>query len=115
MNAAAKASKNIKATTAVGGVEPGDKGIAAAAAAATGVGTTTLAGGALAGGALDCLDSELGRALAEGRLQNKASREVPLCLETKILRCTSTHKPVQGVTYERNHHVICTVPVACVP
>lgn len=110
MSAAAKASKIIKATTAVGGVEPGDKGIAAAAAAATGVGTTTLAGGAL-----DCLDSELGRALAEGRLQNKASREVPFCLETKILRCTSTHTPEQGVTYERNHHVICTVPVACVP
>lgn len=70
MSSTAKVSKNAKATTAVGAVEPGDKGVAAAVAA-TGVGTT-----ALAGGALDCLDSELGRALAEGRLQNKASREV---------------------------------------
>lgn len=60
VSATAKVSKNTRATTAPGDVDPGDKGIAAA----------------LAGGALDCLDSELGRALAEGRLQNGASREV---------------------------------------
>lgn len=64
LSVTAKASKD----TTVEGV--------ATASAATGVGAATLAGGAL-----DCLDSELGRALAEGRLQDRASREVSLCLE----------------------------------
>lgn len=73
LSATPKVSKYSKATTAVGGVDPRGKGVAAAAAAAV-AGTTTLAGGAL-----DCLDSELGRALAEGRLQHRAPREVISC------------------------------------
>lgn len=63
-----KVAKNTKAPISAGG----DDGDIASAASATGGETTTT----LAGGALDGLDIELGRALAEGRLENKASREV---------------------------------------
>lgn len=66
-----KVAKTTKEPITPGGDDGGLKGTASAASA-TGGGTTTT----LAGGALDCLDSELGRALAEGRLENRASREV---------------------------------------
>ncbi len=66
-----KVAKNTEEPIAAGGDDGSLKG-AASAALATGGGTTAT----LAGGALDCLDSELGRALAEGRLENRASREV---------------------------------------
>lgn len=76
MSTTTKVTENTKATTAFGGIDPGGKAVSAATAGA-GVGTTTTH----AGGALDCLDSELGRALAEGRLQNRAPREVMMCLD----------------------------------
>jgi len=66
-----KVAKSPKAPVAAGGDESGFKGTPSAVSTTGGGMTATLAGGAL-----DCLDSELGRALAEGRLENRASREV---------------------------------------
>lgn len=63
--------RRFKAPT-IGGANAGDSGVVPAASAGTsGSGMT-----ALAGGALDTLDCEIGRALADGRLDNRASREV---------------------------------------
>lgn len=64
-----------KMTPDGGGVDPGvggGKGGSATSGTKTGGGETTLTGGGL-----DTLDCQLGRALAEGRLKNGASREVP--------------------------------------
>lgn len=65
----------------------GGKGGSAAAGTKTGGGETTLTGGGL-----DTLDCQLGRALAEGRLQNGASREVNAIF---FFRMPQSKKPTQ--------------------
>lgn len=62
--------RSFKAHT-IGGANASDSGVVPTAAGTSGSGMT-----ALAGGALDTLDCEIGRALADGRLDNRASREV---------------------------------------
>ncbi|CAM9256815.1 unnamed protein product, partial [Hapterophycus canaliculatus] len=66
-----------------GGAVHGGKGATPAVAATATIGTTTFAGGAL-----DTLDCELGRALAEGRLENRSSREAARNRLRKLLRTT---------------------------
>ncbi|CAN0516496.1 unnamed protein product, partial [Ectocarpus sp. 12 AP-2014] len=74
--------RSFKAPT-IGGANTSDSGVVPAAAGTSGSGMT-----ALAGGALDTLDCEIGRALADGRLDNRASREAARNRLRKLLRST---------------------------
>ncbi|CAB1115628.1 unnamed protein product [Ectocarpus sp. CCAP 1310/34] len=73
--------KSFKAPT-IGGANTSDSGVVPAAAGTPGSGMT------LAGGALDTLDCEIGRALADGRLDNRVSREAARNRLRKLLRST---------------------------
>lgn len=67
---------NALSTPAIGGTD-GDEGGTVRTGGTWGTGERVAPGG-LGEGALDALDCALGRALAEARLQNKASREVKI-------------------------------------